>query len=222
MLNYDRAVEICADYFEAALSSEKIEALTPFISEDRNRPVVVGAGSPPSANEVRKAPGVWVSTARNDKRAYEALIAAVKAMHKNSERLPRKVEEWLIALALNEIYPPNEPKSEKSYIIEGLVYHAVAAFIIKAGFHATRNSELGQDSKLVEKRCACDVVADAFLRYRQKSGSQLPSSYDHVRKIWQRVKAKYPFDEDEYSAFATHHQSGIWNMMDRAILNEEK
>lgn len=221
VLNYERAVDICAGYFEDVLSSEKIEGRIAFNFDDHTRLVFIGPGLPLSANEVRKAPDVWVSTAQNNKMAHEALIAAVTAMRKDGENVPRQVEEWLIALALSEIHPPDGPKRKQSDLNEGLVYHAVAALIIKAGFYATSNSERGSNSNLAEKRCACDVVADALGRYRQKSGSQLPSSYDYVRKIWQRAKVRYPIDTDIYNSFAVGCPIDIWNSIDRAILNEE-
>ena len=222
VLSYDKAVEICADYFEAILNIENIALWTPFYPGDRKQPVLIGPKHPVPTSELLEAPDAWVRTAQGSKAVHEALTATVKALRKEGESLPREVEQWLIALALDEIHPPDEPKRKQRDINQALIYHTVAALIIKAGFHATRNPELGRNSNLTTKRSACDVVADALEQHRKKSGLQLPSSYGRVQKIWQRAKGKNSFDRDEYILRSADLPIEIWDKLGRATSNEEQ
>ena len=215
MLDHDIAVEICAAHFRNILSKEKPGPLTPFGLSEGGSISVVGPTSPPSATELRNAPMVWVSTALVDFRAHEALLAAAKELDQNGEDLPRPIELWLISLALAAVRPPAPPKREVTDTTEGLVYHSVAALIVHAKLSAMRNFSLGANSPLREERSACDVVARAFMNVRRALGYQLPSSYDRVRKIWQKANRTYKFDAEQYRSFAKDHPSGIWLALNR-------
>lgn len=160
--------------------------------------------------ELRNAPKIWVNTAMVDLKAHDALLAAAKELNRNGEDLPRPIELWLISLALGTVKPPEPPERDLSEITESLIYHTVAALVIQAKLSPMRNPSLAPHSDLPEERSACAIVASAFKNVRRALGGQLPSSYERVRKTWQKAKHTYKFDADEYRLFAEDHPSGIW------------
>jgi hypothetical protein len=210
MIDYDRAVEICAAHFASVLSGSGPQKVAAFKDSNQDAPVVVGLESPPSIDQIRGAPHEWVRLAKDDCDAHTALIVSAQQARKTGTSLPRPIEEWLMGLALGEITPPDRDKRETTDTIHALIYHAIAALVIQMGIAPMRNPGLGRNSTLQEYRSACDIVAAAFVRVRQDTRGQLPGSYDRVRKIWQKSTRSFPFDPAEYQRFAAVDPSSIW------------
>lgn len=210
LLDYDRAVDICAAHFAAVLSGSGPQKVAAFKDSNQDAPVVVGLESPPSIDQIRSAPHEWVRLAQDDCDAHTALIVSAQQARKTGTSLPRPIEEWLMGLALGEITPPDRGKRETTDTNDVLIYHAIAALVIQMGIAPMRNPDLGRNSALPESRSACDIVAAAFVRVRKDTERQLPSSYERVRKIWQKSIKSFPFERSAYQKFAAAHPSRIW------------
>ena len=211
-IDYDQAVQICAEHFLDVLSRDPAGAGTAIYDPQSDETFLVGSKSPMTEDELRKDPGFMVRSARIDNKVREGSLEACRRMRKSKKRVPPEIVDWLVALQLGEIEAPASKRS-KTDVLDGLIYHAVAALVVIGEIRATRNQERGKDSSLPVKRSACDVVAGAFEKVRSEAIPQLPGSYDHVKRIWNKVRKDYPFEPDQYADFISTAPQGIWEKL---------